>query len=141
MTSAYHKAGKTPYYEEHHIARTTAPYCCPVVISKSIDGTIEMWRDSGSNRNNDARAALYSEVEPEPSTGIVRSFSDDWKQNEPDNSLSQGIDAKVESDRRREERLLALHKKWTLLFEDANQLAQLYGSLLRERSCHLLTVM
>lgn len=82
-------------------------------------------RASRSSGKNNAGVGARWEDEPEPSTGIVRSFSDDWKQREADHLLSQGLSIKVESDRRKEERLSALRREWILLFADADHLAQL----------------
>ena len=51
---------------------------------------------------------------------LVRSFSDEWKTQAPDNTLSQSLAAKVEQDRKTDR----VRKEWALLFSDAARLAE-----------------
>ena len=51
---------------------------------------------------------------------LVRSFSDDWKIQEPDSTLSQSLAAKVEQDRQVDRARM----EWALLFTDAARIAE-----------------
>lgn len=51
---------------------------------------------------------------------LVRSFSDDWKIQDPDSTLSQSLAAKVEQDRQ----IDRARREWTLLFTDAARIAE-----------------
>lgn len=51
---------------------------------------------------------------------LVRSFSDDWKIQEPDSTLSKSLAAKVEQDRRADR----ARREWALLFTDAARIVE-----------------
>lgn len=51
---------------------------------------------------------------------LVKSFSDDWKIQEPDSTLSKSLAAKVEQDRQVDR----ARNEWTLLFTDAARIAE-----------------
>jgi hypothetical protein len=51
---------------------------------------------------------------------LVRSFSDEWRTQEPENTLSQSLAAKIEQDRKVDR----ARKEWTLLFTDAARIAE-----------------
>jgi hypothetical protein len=51
---------------------------------------------------------------------LVRSFSDEWRNQEPENTLSQSLAAKIEQDRKVDR----ARKEWTLLFTDAARIAE-----------------
>jgi hypothetical protein len=55
---------------------------------------------------------------------LVRSFSDKWKLQEPDNILSQSLAAKVEQDRKVDSDAVRIKKEWALLFADAGRIAE-----------------
>jgi hypothetical protein len=55
---------------------------------------------------------------------LVRSFSDKWNIQEPDNVLSQSLAAKVEQDRKVDSDAVRIKKEWALLFTDAARVAE-----------------
>jgi hypothetical protein len=55
---------------------------------------------------------------------LVRSFSDEWQTQEPNNALSQSLAAKVEQDKKADSDKARIRKEWTLLFTDAGRIAE-----------------
>jgi hypothetical protein len=55
---------------------------------------------------------------------LVRSFSDEWHTQEPNNALSQSLAAKVEQDRKADSDKARRREEWALLFTDAGRLAE-----------------
>jgi hypothetical protein len=51
---------------------------------------------------------------------LVRSFSDEWKTDEPENILSKSLAVKIEQDRKVDR----AKKEWALLFTDAARIAE-----------------
>ena len=61
---------------------------------------------------------------PTDKKALVRSFSDEWKTQDPDNALSQSLAAKVEQDRKADSDKARIRKEWALLFTDAARIAE-----------------
>ena len=64
------------------------------------------------------------EDQPTNKKALVRSFSDEWKIQEPDNTLSQSLAAKVEQDRKADSDKARIRKEWALLFTDTARIAE-----------------
>jgi hypothetical protein len=62
--------------------------------------------------------------QPAYKKAVVRSFSDEWKIKEPDNTLSQSLAVKVEQDRKADNDRARRGKEWALLFTDAAHIAE-----------------